>query len=107
MNSPPRPAVAGASRIGMVAEPYSSGRGGAYVKAGKLLSVVGVAGAVLGRRSRLASALSGAALLAASAATRWGIYHAGMTSAEDPKYTVIPQRQRLTQRTLATAKASR
>jgi hypothetical protein len=88
-------------RVGLVAEPYSSGRGGTYVKAGKVLSMLGVTGAVLGRRSRLASALSGAALLAASAATRWGIYHAGMASADDPKYTVIPQRQRLTQRTPA------
>jgi hypothetical protein len=94
-------------RIGLVAEPYSSGRGGTYVKAGKVLSVLGAAGAVLGRRSRLASAVSGAALLAASAATRWGIYHAGMASADDPKYTVIPQRQRLAQRTPATTEASR
>jgi hypothetical protein len=81
-------------RIGMTAEPYSQGRGGAYVRAGKVLSVLGVAGALLGRRSRVLSALSGAALLASSAATRWGIFHAGMQSAEDPKYTIIPQRER-------------
>jgi hypothetical protein len=81
-------------RIGMTAEPYSQGRGGAYVRAGKVLSVLGVAGALLGRRSRVVSALSGAALLASSAATRWGIFHAGMQSAEDPKYTIIPQRER-------------
>ncbi|HJT03327.1 MAG TPA: polysulfide reductase, partial [Pseudonocardiaceae bacterium] len=37
---------------------------------------------------------SGAALLASSAATRWGIFHAGMQSADDPKYTIIPQRDR-------------
>ncbi len=82
-------------RIGMVAEPYSEGRGGAYMKAAKALALLGAAGAALGRRSRVAAALSGAALLAASAATRWGIYHAGMASAGDPKYTVVPQRQRL------------
>jgi hypothetical protein len=90
-------------RIGMVAEPYSTGRGGAYVKAGKVLSILGAAGVVLGRRSRAASALSGAALIAASAATRWGIYHAGMASAADPKYTVVPQRQRLRERASVTA----
>lgn len=82
-------------RIGMTAEPYSQGRGGAYVRAGKVLSLLGLAGAVLSRRSRVASALSGAALLASSAATRWGIFHAGMQSANDPKYTVIPQRERI------------
>jgi hypothetical protein len=88
-------------RIGMVAEPYSSGRGGTYVKVGKALSIAGAAGALLGRRSRVAAALSGAALMAASAATRWGIYHAGMASAADPKYTVVPQRQRLKDRAQA------
>jgi hypothetical protein len=40
------------------------------------------------------SALSGAALLAASALTRFGIFEAGMASARDPKYTIVPQRQR-------------
>jgi hypothetical protein len=96
-------------RIGMVAEPYSQGRGGKYVKAGKTLALLGSAGALLSsagallgpagaRGSRAAAAASGAALLAASAATRWGIYHAGLASADDPKYTVVPQRQRLKER---------
>ena len=89
-------------RVGMVAETYSEGRGGRYVKAGKALTVLGVAGLALsrGRRSRVAAVLSGAALVAASAATRWGIFHAGLASAADPKYTVVPQRQRLTERPL-------
>ena len=85
-------------RIGITAEPYSRGRGGAYVRAGKILSLLGLAGALLGRRSRGGSALSGAALLASSAATRWGIFHAGKQSANDPKYTVIPQRERIESR---------
>ncbi|MFR9805985.1 NrfD/PsrC family molybdoenzyme membrane anchor subunit [Pseudonocardia sp. RS010] len=88
-------------RMGMTAEPYSSGTGGRYVRASKVLAVAGLAGAVLGRRSRLASAVSGAALVAASAATRWGIFHAGMQSAEDPKYTVVPQRERRREREAA------
>lgn len=82
-------------RIGMVAEPYQQGRAGAYIRAGQVLSVLGAAGAVLGGRSRLLARASGAALLAASAATRWGIFHAGLASARDPKYTVVPQRDRL------------
>jgi hypothetical protein len=82
-------------RVGLTAEPYSEGRGGAYVRAGKALALLGAAGALLSQRSRAAAALSGIALIAASAATRWGIYHAGMASAADPKYTVVPQRQRL------------
>ncbi len=82
-------------RMGMVAEPYHRGRSGTYMKLGMALAATGAAGAVLGRRSRVISALAGAALLGSSAATRWGIFHAGLVSAEDPKYTVVPQRERL------------
>ena len=94
-------------RTGLTGEPYSRGRGGTYVKAGKILAALGAAGVVAstpglvagrlipGRAGRVLTALSGAALLAGSAATRWGIFHAGLTSAKDPKYTVVPQRQRL------------
>ena len=82
-------------RIGMVSEPYHSGRGGSYIKAGQVLSVLGLAGALLGRHSRMISAASGATFLAASAAARFGIFHAGMDSANDPKYTVVPQRERI------------
>jgi hypothetical protein len=34
-------------------------------------------------------------LVASSALTRFGIFHAGRTSARDPKYTVVPQRDRI------------
>jgi formate-dependent nitrite reductase membrane component NrfD len=93
-------------RIGMVAEPYHRGRGGAYIRAGQVLGVIGATGAALsgtravpaGRARRIVAAVSGAALVGASAATRWGIFHAGMASARDPKYTVVPQRQRLSER---------
>jgi formate-dependent nitrite reductase membrane component NrfD len=83
------------SRIGMVAEPYQTGRAGAYVKAGEVLAILGTIGSLASRRHRAVGAISGAALLAASAATRWGIFHAGLASASDPKYTVVPQRARL------------
>ena len=59
-------------RIGMTAEPHSEGRGGRYMEAGKVLGVLGAGGALLSGRSRIAAALSGATLIAASAATRWG-----------------------------------
>ena len=81
--------------MGMVAEPYRSGKAGAYMKAGQILSALGIACAVFGRRNQIAGRLAGAAFVAASAATRWGIFHAGLASADDPKYTVVPQRERL------------
>lgn len=88
-------------RLGMVAEPYRRGKGGNYVRAAEMLSLVGAVGAVgsaLGRRNRVVRMLSGAALVAASACTRWGVFHAGKDSADDPKYTVVPQRERLNKR---------
>jgi formate-dependent nitrite reductase membrane component NrfD len=82
-------------RLGMVAEPYRTGKAGKLVKAAKALAVVGGAGAVLGRRNAVLTRMSGAALVASSALLRWGVFHAGKASANDPKYTVVPQRQRL------------
>jgi len=93
------------SRIGIVAEPYHEGRGGAYIKAGEALTILGAIGSLAARRNRIVGALSGAALLAASAATRWGVFHVGLASADDPKYTVVPQRERLRRRSPARAGA--
>ncbi len=81
-------------QMGMVAEPYKQGRSGRIMKAGRVLSAAGAVGAVLGRRSRLATAVSGTAMVAASACTRFGVFEAGLASADDPKYTVVPQRER-------------
>jgi hypothetical protein len=39
--------------------------------------------------------LSGLSLLTASLLTRFGIFEGGVASAKDPKYTVVPQRERL------------
>jgi len=61
------------------------------------LLAVGLAG----RRSRLAAAAGGAALMAGSALTRFAVFYAGVNSAEDPRYTVIPQRQRAEARAAA------
>ncbi|MGI8715709.1 MAG: NrfD/PsrC family molybdoenzyme membrane anchor subunit, partial [Solirubrobacteraceae bacterium] len=65
-------------------------------------TLAGVAGAAgLAGRSRTGGALAGAALLAGSALTRFGIFAGGMESARDPRYTVQPQRERLAQRSAA------
>ncbi len=84
-------------RLGMVAETMHTGVAGQRLKAAKALTVAGAVGAAtLARRNRLAAMLSGGALLGASALTRFGIFAAGMASARDPKYTVEPQRARIT-----------
>jgi len=82
-------------RLGDGAKPYQEGRAGRLMEAGEVLTAAGLAGAVLGGRDRTAAALSGIALLAASALTRFGVFEAGRASARDPGYTVGPQRRRL------------
>lgn len=80
--------------LGLTGEPYRVGRPGALLRAGKLLLAAGTAGALLARRSRWLSALAGSALLASGLATRLGVFEAGLVSAKDPRYTVVPQRER-------------
>jgi formate-dependent nitrite reductase membrane component NrfD len=83
-------------RLGMVGETYHTGKAGWLMRAATALSAAGAAGAaLLGGRSRTAAVLGGVALLTASACTRFGVFQAGLRSAEDPKYTVVPQRRRL------------
>jgi DMSO reductase anchor subunit len=84
-------------RLGIVAETYRSGTAGRLMRASEALTVAGaVTGGLFGHRSRAAAAVGGAALLAASVCTRFGVFHAGVQSAKDPKYTVAPQRERQT-----------
>ena len=95
-------------RLGMIGEPYKQGESGKYAKLAKACTLGG-AGllAAAGRRNR-AAAVGGAALvLAGEVALRWSVFKAGFQSARDPKYTVVPQRERAQQRgTAATSKVS-
>ncbi|MFJ6087791.1 NrfD/PsrC family molybdoenzyme membrane anchor subunit [Streptomyces sp. NPDC092369] len=80
-------------RLGMVAETYRQGRAGTLLRTARLLTATGATtGLLLGHRSRPAAVLAGLALLAGSACTRFGVFAAGVASAQDPKYTVVPQR---------------
>ena len=81
---------------GLAAEPYRSGKAGRLNRWARALTLGGaVAGAVVGRRSRVGALAAGAALVAGSVCTRFGVYEAGLESARDPRYTVVPQRQRV------------
>jgi DMSO reductase anchor subunit len=83
-------------RLGMVAETYREGRAGTLLRAAEILTVAGAAtAALIGGRSRTAAAVGGLSLLTGSVCTRFGIFAAGVASAEDPKYTVVPQRAAL------------
>jgi formate-dependent nitrite reductase membrane component NrfD len=86
--------------MGVVSEPYHLGRAGRELRAARAFTIAGAVGALVGARSRVLSALSGASLVIGSALTRFGIFDGGKFSAEDPKYVVVPQRQRLEERGL-------
>ncbi|HEY3832033.1 MAG TPA: NrfD/PsrC family molybdoenzyme membrane anchor subunit [Acidimicrobiia bacterium] len=84
-------------RLGMVGEPYATGTGGKYMQAARALTGGGALGAALSGRSRALSRTAGLALVAGSFCTKMGVFEAGLTSANDPRYTVQPQRERLEQ----------
>jgi formate-dependent nitrite reductase membrane component NrfD len=83
-------------RLGFVGEVYQQGEAGRYGRLSKGLTAGG--GALLawrGKRSRAAAVAGGALVLAGEAALRWSVFKAGFQSARDPRYTVLPQKERL------------
>ncbi|MEU4214183.1 NrfD/PsrC family molybdoenzyme membrane anchor subunit [Actinoplanes sp. NPDC026623] len=84
-------------RLGMVAEPLSQGRAGRYLRAARWSTRAGAVllGASAVRCSRALDVAGGLALTAGSLFARLGYFHAGTSSATDPRYTVVPQRQRI------------
>jgi DMSO reductase anchor subunit len=83
-------------RVGrLLAEPYKQGLAGQLTRASELCVAAG-AGLLAwkGRRSRPAAVGGSALVLAGELLLRWSVFKAGFASARDPKYTVIPQRER-------------
>lgn len=81
--------------LGLVSEPYRTGRAGKLLRAARALTVAAAGLSLATRRSRAAGAAAGVAYLAAGLCTRFGVYAAGVESTKDPKYVVVPQRERL------------
>ncbi|MFI0462831.1 NrfD/PsrC family molybdoenzyme membrane anchor subunit [Saccharopolyspora sp. 5N102] len=81
-------------RIGLVGEVYRQGRAGAVWRAARALTAFGAGAALFAGRSRAAAIASGLGLTAAAAATRYAVFEAGRASVRDPRYTVVPQRER-------------
>ena len=83
-------------RLGLVGEVYKQGEAHRYGRISKLCTAAG-AGLLAwqGKRSRAAAVTGGALVLAGELALRWSVFKAGFQSARDPKYTVLPQRERV------------
>ena len=82
-------------RLGDLGEPYRSGTAGPPAEAAKALLAAGAALTLAARRRPLLGKTGAAATLAGVALTRWSIFKAGFDSAEDPRFTVRPQRERM------------
>jgi formate-dependent nitrite reductase membrane component NrfD len=83
-------------RLGLVREAYTTGKARRLRKWAEYLTSAGLIGtAIVARRSRALAVVSGLALLAGSLVQRLGIFQAGVASTKDPRYVVVPQRQRL------------
>src|SRR5690348_7325682 len=83
-------------RLGEQGEPYAKGKAAAFRRVGAAALASGAA--VLsgpGSRSRNAAVVGGSLVLAGAVCARWSVFRAGFQSAEDPKYTVGPQRARI------------
>ncbi|MDD7920092.1 NrfD/PsrC family molybdoenzyme membrane anchor subunit [Actinomycetospora callitridis] len=89
-------------KLGLLGDVYQKGRAHTLMRASKACLAAGAVGAVLGRRRRWSAALSGLALMAGSALTRFGVFDAGIASANDPAHIVVPQRERIRQRQATT-----
>jgi formate-dependent nitrite reductase membrane component NrfD len=82
-------------RLGFVGEVYEREEAGKYGRIAKTCTGAGAALLALGgRRSRAASVVGGSLVLAGELALRWSVFRAGFQSARDPRYTVLPQRER-------------
>ena len=93
-------------RRGLVSEPYKIGTPGTLMRLARGATVAATAATVVGgRRSRVVAGLAGASYLAASLLTRFGVFEAGRLSTRDPKYVVIPQRERRERRESAKTQA--
>lgn len=86
-------------RLGLVSEAYTTGRAHRLRTWAERLTLAGALGAAtVARRSRAGAVASGLALLAGSVLQRFGVFEAGVASTKDPRYVVVPQRERLSSR---------
>jgi len=87
----------------VAAEPLHDGAPGRMLRWSQRLVIAGGLGTLFGGQRRSVAALSGLALMAASALTRFGVFEAGKESARHPRYTIEPQKRRLAARRAAGA----
>jgi formate-dependent nitrite reductase membrane component NrfD len=82
-------------RMGLIKEAYEHGHVGRLRKASEAATLAGLLGTVFtARRSRAGAVASGLALLAGSLLQRLSVFEAGVETTRDPRYVIVPQRER-------------
>jgi formate-dependent nitrite reductase membrane component NrfD len=90
-------------RLGpLVAGPYREGKSGRLLKLSRLFTLSAVTSAIAERltQRRVLRRVAGILFLAGSATTRFGVFYAGVASANDPAATISVQRARIGAQTL-------
>lgn len=82
------------TRLGELGEVYRNGTAGRLSRAARLAAGAGLALTALARGKGVRR-LGAGLMLAGSVCERWAVFRAGFQSAEDPAYTVGPQRRRV------------
>jgi Polysulphide reductase, NrfD len=86
-------------RLGdLLAEPYRTGTAGKLARAARACTATGTGLMAVAGRGRTRATAAGLLILTGSALERWAVFRAGFQSAQDPRYTVEPQRARVRDR---------
>ena len=86
-------------RLGFVGEVYDQGAAGRNARIARACTSAGAGLLAFAGRRPAAARAGGLLMLAGGLALRFSVYKAGFQSARDPRYTVVPQRERLHART--------
>jgi formate-dependent nitrite reductase membrane component NrfD len=82
-------------RLGFLGEVYDEGAAGANARIARACTTVGAGLLALAGRRPVAARTGGLLVLAGGLALRFSVFKAGFQSARDPRYTVVPQKERL------------
>ena len=82
-------------RLGFVGEVYDQGAAGRHARIARACTTLGAGLLALAGRRPVAAQTGGLLMLAGGLALRFSVFRAGFQSARDPRYTVVPQKERL------------
>lgn len=89
----------------LLSEPYRRGRAGLAARAARIASTAGATALVAGGGRRVSDVLGGSLVAMGALLERFAVAEAGVASARDSKYVVLPQRERVRRRAEESSRA--